>query len=164
MDFLHTFFALNHSIIIFAYGLAFFVLGLAIALQSRRHSRLHLARSLPWLAAFGLAHGFFEWAGIMRAKGWTRAIVVSDGYHLFRAQMLFQQAGITPYPSPAQITGGPMHPVERFFRANRELAVITSYLAHRLCKRENCQIQSLNALPAHGLWIKKIHPTWTGVK
>ena len=64
MDLIHAFFELNRSIIIFAYGLAFFVLGLAIALQSRRFSRLHLARSLPWLAAFGLAHGFYEWGDL----------------------------------------------------------------------------------------------------
>ena len=48
----------------FAYGQVFFVLGMAIALQSWRHSRLVLARSLPWLAAFGFAHAFHEWGYI----------------------------------------------------------------------------------------------------
>lgn len=56
-----TFFQLNREIILFIYGLAFFVLGLAIALQSRQHSRLEIARSLPWLAGFGLTHGLHEW-------------------------------------------------------------------------------------------------------
>lgn len=61
---LETFILINRPIIIFVYGLTFFVLGLAIALQSRRYSRLDLARSLPWLAAFGFAHGFTEWGDL----------------------------------------------------------------------------------------------------
>jgi hypothetical protein len=55
MEFLRTFFELNRDIIYFGYGLVFFVLGLAIALQSRSYSRLDLARSLLWLAAFGFS-------------------------------------------------------------------------------------------------------------
>ncbi len=93
MDFLHTFFALNRSIIIFAYGLAFFVLGLAIALQSRRHSRLDLARSLPWLAAFGLAHGFFEWGDlfipIQTAYLSPSAVAVLHNFHLLLLAISF---------------------------------------------------------------------------
>lgn len=64
MTFIRTFFEINHAIILFAYGLAFFVLGLAIALQSRRYSRLDLARSLSWLAAFGIIHGLHEWGDL----------------------------------------------------------------------------------------------------
>jgi signal transduction histidine kinase len=58
---LRSFFDLNRELISFGYGLVFFVLGLAIALQSRRNSRLELARSLSWLAAFGFAHAAYEW-------------------------------------------------------------------------------------------------------
>lgn len=54
-------FDLNHIIILSIYGQVFFVLGLAIFLQSRRHSRLKLARDLRWLALFGLLHGMYEW-------------------------------------------------------------------------------------------------------
>ena len=64
MAFIRTFFELNRDIILFAYGLVFFVLGLAIALQSRRYSRLDLARSLSWLAAFGFTHSFHEWGDL----------------------------------------------------------------------------------------------------
>ncbi len=64
MAFVRTFFELNRGIILFAYGLVFFVLGLAIALQSRRYSRLDLARSLSWLAAFGFTHGLHEWGDL----------------------------------------------------------------------------------------------------
>lgn len=38
---------------------------------------------------------------ICRAHGWTRVIVVSDPYHLWRGQFLFARKGITAYPSPA---------------------------------------------------------------
>ena len=64
MDAVRYFFELNQDPVFFVYGLVFFVLGLAIALQSRRHSRLDLARSMGWLAAFGLAHGLHEWGDI----------------------------------------------------------------------------------------------------
>lgn len=62
---LRNFFDLNHEIVLFTYGQVYFVLGLAIALQSRRHSRLDLARSLHWLALFGLTHGFHEWGQLL---------------------------------------------------------------------------------------------------
>lgn len=63
-DLLHDFLLVNHPIIFFIYGQVFFVLGLAIALQYWRHSRLSLARSLKWLAAFGLTHGLHEWGDL----------------------------------------------------------------------------------------------------
>jgi len=43
--------AANRPLGLFVYGLAFFVMGLAIVLQSRRYSWLELARSLSRLAA-----------------------------------------------------------------------------------------------------------------
>ncbi|MEW6030101.1 MAG: ATP-binding protein [Chloroflexota bacterium] len=61
---LSEFFEINHQLILFVYGLVFFVLGLAIILQTRRSSRLELARSLRWLAAFGITHGFHEWGDL----------------------------------------------------------------------------------------------------
>ena len=64
MDSLRYLFELNRDTILFVYGLVFFTLGLMIALQSRRYSRLDLARSLKWLAAFGFAHGLHEWGDL----------------------------------------------------------------------------------------------------
>lgn len=58
---LAEFLELNRNIIQFFYGMVFFSLGLTVALQSRSYSRLELARSLKWLAAFGLIHGLYEW-------------------------------------------------------------------------------------------------------
>ncbi|MDX2163294.1 MAG: YdcF family protein [bacterium] len=36
----------------------------------------------------------------MDANGWSDAVLVSDGYHLLRAQWIFSLEGITVYPSP----------------------------------------------------------------
>src|SRR5512145_2577811 len=61
---LAEFFRLNRAIIYFVYGLVFFALGFAIILQTRQSSRLDLARSLRWLAAFGITHAFHEWGDL----------------------------------------------------------------------------------------------------
>jgi signal transduction histidine kinase len=58
------FFQTNIVIVYFVYGEAFFVLGLAIALQSRKHSQLALARHLWLLAVFGIVHGIYEWGAV----------------------------------------------------------------------------------------------------
>jgi signal transduction histidine kinase len=61
---LSEFFRLNREIILFVYGLGFFILGFAIILQVQQSSRLELARSLRWLAAFGITHGLNEWGDL----------------------------------------------------------------------------------------------------
>lgn len=47
--------------IYFLYGLAFFVTGVAVWLETSRSSALPAAKALPFLAAFGLIHGGHEW-------------------------------------------------------------------------------------------------------
>ena len=48
--------------IFFFYGLAFFILGLAVALEARRSaSNLPFAQAMFPLAGFGLLHGGHEW-------------------------------------------------------------------------------------------------------
>ncbi len=54
----------NWVILYSIYGQVFFITGLVTGLQWRRGSRLELARPLPWLAAFGIAHGLNEWGYI----------------------------------------------------------------------------------------------------
>src|SRR6185436_14674543 len=54
MTWLAELFETNRIIVLSVYGQVFFVMGLAIALQSRRRSQLPLARPLGWLAAFEL--------------------------------------------------------------------------------------------------------------
>jgi len=55
--------------IYFFYGLAFFAMGLAVLLEVERTSELQLARSVPWLAAFGLIHGGHEWFEMFEVMG-----------------------------------------------------------------------------------------------
>jgi uncharacterized SAM-binding protein YcdF (DUF218 family) len=66
-------------------------------------------------------------AAIMASHGWRTIVVVSDGYHLYRAELLFRRAGLVPFPSPAQVTTGPMNPIERYGRETRELAALVWY-------------------------------------
>jgi signal transduction histidine kinase len=61
---MHKFFELNREIVLFVYGQTFFVMGLAIFLQSRRYSRLKLAYDLRWLEAFGILYGFHVWGQV----------------------------------------------------------------------------------------------------
>jgi signal transduction histidine kinase len=61
VDVLRELFEANRVIVLTVYGQVFFVLGLAVALQSLKRSSLALARPLPWLAAFGIVHAFHEW-------------------------------------------------------------------------------------------------------
>jgi signal transduction histidine kinase len=61
MDWLAELFETNRIIVLSVYGQVFFVLGLAVALQSRQRSELTLARPLGWLAAFGIVHGLMVW-------------------------------------------------------------------------------------------------------
>jgi len=64
LDWLRQFFDTNRVVLFFVYGQVFFVVGLAIAVQSRRHSRLALVRSLPSLAVFGIANGLAQWGHV----------------------------------------------------------------------------------------------------
>lgn len=51
-------------VVLFGYGLVFFLMGFAITLQSRHESRMTLARSLPLLGTFGILHGIAEWSHV----------------------------------------------------------------------------------------------------
>lgn len=70
-------FFIDRSIVLFVYGLTFFVMGVAVFMHSRRHSRLRLARDLYWLAAFGILHGVYEWGDIFIP---IQAKTLSSGY------------------------------------------------------------------------------------
>ncbi len=61
MSDLTAFLQSNLIFIYFVYGLAHFVMGLAVALETARTSQLRFSRALPFLAAFGITHGVNEW-------------------------------------------------------------------------------------------------------
>ncbi|MCP4423278.1 MAG: GAF domain-containing sensor histidine kinase [Chloroflexi bacterium] len=50
--------------VFFIYGLAFFSMGLAVWLESGRASSFRSARSLRFLAGFGILHGLHEWVEV----------------------------------------------------------------------------------------------------
>ncbi|MBI2952895.1 MAG: sensor histidine kinase [Chloroflexi bacterium] len=98
---------INEVIVYFAYGQVFFTLGLAIAFQSRKHSRLDLARHLKWLAAFGIVHGVYEWghafipiqaaylsAGAVTTLEDIRTLTLVISFYL-----LLQFAGLVAFPT-----------------------------------------------------------------
>lgn len=61
MNALSAFFERNIIAVFFLYGLAFFSMGLAVWLESRRASEFRIARAMGPLAGFGIPHGIHEW-------------------------------------------------------------------------------------------------------
>lgn len=61
MNPISAFFVRNIVAVFFFYGLAFFAMGLALALASRRTSEFRFAQAIRPLAAFGILHGIHEW-------------------------------------------------------------------------------------------------------
>ena len=66
-------------------------------------------------------------SNLIHAKGWKSVLVVSDGFHLFRAKKMFMDNGIIAYTSPA-----PNSPIEgsasqRFWYSVREVLLLFVY-------------------------------------
>jgi signal transduction histidine kinase len=61
MNPISAFFVRNIIPVFFFYGLAFFAMGLALALASRHKSEFKFVQAIRPLAAFGLLHGLHEW-------------------------------------------------------------------------------------------------------
>lgn len=65
-------------------------------------------------------------ARVMHAKGWKSAVVVSDGFHLFRLKRICVDNDILPYGSPV-----PNSPIEtgasRFWHSLREVFLFSAY-------------------------------------
>jgi len=68
-----------------------------------------------------------ESAALIAAHGWDSAVIVSDDYHLWRANLLFEAQGITAWPSPAQKSNGPLPPREKTWSTLREVAATVWY-------------------------------------
>src|SRR3990172_8322947 len=72
------FFAANIVPIYFVYGLAFFVLGLVMALQARTPARLHPLNYIWLLSVFGLLHGLSEWIALATILGMLDPVPVAN--------------------------------------------------------------------------------------
>ncbi len=79
MNPISAFFARNIITVFFFYGLAFFTMGVALALATRRPSGFRFAQAIRPLAAFGILHGIHEWIEMFQqiaalASGYTPVI------------------------------------------------------------------------------------------
>jgi signal transduction histidine kinase len=75
MNPISAFFVRNIIVVFFFYGLAFFCLGLALALASRRESEFRFVQAIVPLALFGFLHGIHEWVEM-----YQKIAVLSSGY------------------------------------------------------------------------------------
>ena len=66
-------------------------------------------------------------ANLMKAKGWKTTLVVSDGFHLFRAKRMFADNGIVAYTSPAPNSPIEIADSERFWHSLREVILFSAY-------------------------------------
>jgi len=66
-------------------------------------------------------------AHLMQAKGWKTALVVSDGFHLFRVKRMFQDNGILAYTSPAPNSPIEVASSQRFWHSVREVILFSAY-------------------------------------
>lgn len=64
MGFIDQFVIANTAVFTFIYGLALFLMGIGILLQHKASSQTRLAKSLPFLAFYGLTHGLSEWGEV----------------------------------------------------------------------------------------------------
>jgi uncharacterized SAM-binding protein YcdF (DUF218 family) len=64
---------------------------------------------------------------LLKAKGWTTALVVSDGFHLYRAKRMFSDNGITTYTSPAPNSPIEVESSQRFWHSLREVMLFSAY-------------------------------------
>jgi uncharacterized SAM-binding protein YcdF (DUF218 family) len=66
-------------------------------------------------------------SGLLKAKGWKSALVVSDGFHLYRVQKMFRDEGILAYTSPAPNSPIEIEASQRFWHSLREVVLFSAY-------------------------------------
>ena len=110
---------LNHAAALYQRGLAPVVLvtggvGARDTLNEANVGRDYLVRlGLPGDAVISLAGGDDTYASISQIKQWfegrasRRVLLVSDGFHMLRLQIIARRLDLVPYTSPA--TGSPIH-------------------------------------------------------
>ena len=66
-------------------------------------------------------------SGLLKAKGWKSALVVSDGFHLYRVKRMFGDLGISAYTSPAPNSPIEIEASQRFWHSLREVVLFAAY-------------------------------------
>ncbi|HLQ78918.1 MAG TPA: YdcF family protein [Terriglobia bacterium] len=64
---------------------------------------------------------------LMKSKKWKSALVVSDGFHLYRVKRMLEDEGIVTYTSPAPASPIESDASERFWHSLREVALVVAY-------------------------------------
>jgi uncharacterized SAM-binding protein YcdF (DUF218 family) len=110
---------LDHAATLYQRGLAPTVLvtggvGAGDSLNEANVGRDYLVRlGIPDEAVVPLSGGHDTYTSIKQVQNWfagresRRALLVSDGFHMLRLQIISKRLGLTPYTSPA--TGSPIH-------------------------------------------------------
>lgn len=110
---------LDHAATLYQRGLAPVVLvtggvGARDTLNEANVGRDYLVRlGLPSEAVIPLAGGHDTYTSLGQLKQWfagrdsRRVVLVSDGFHMLRLQIIARRQGLVPYTSPA--TGSPIH-------------------------------------------------------
>lgn len=66
-------------------------------------------------------------SGLLKAKGWKTALVVSDGFHLYRVKKMFADNGVSTYTSPAPNSPIEVGASQRFWHSLREVVLFSAY-------------------------------------
>ena len=76
----------------------------------------------------GSTHASIQAAAVlMQAKGWKSAIVVSDGFHLFRLKKMLEDSGILAFTSPAPNSPIEVASSQRLLYSLREVILFSAY-------------------------------------
>lgn len=81
-------FSIQLALIYLIYGLAFFIMGVALFLEAGRMPVMVEARVLRPLAVFGITHGIHEWLELALSMGMGLGYTVTDAYHVVRIAFL----------------------------------------------------------------------------
>jgi uncharacterized SAM-binding protein YcdF (DUF218 family) len=66
-------------------------------------------------------------SGLIKGKGWKSALVVSDGFHLFRVKKMFEDNGIETFTSPAPNSPIELAASKRVLYSLREVILFSAY-------------------------------------
>ncbi|HTG75056.1 MAG TPA: YdcF family protein, partial [Terriglobia bacterium] len=64
---------------------------------------------------------------LVKSKSWKTVLVVSDGFHLFRAKEMFEDEGIKAYTSPAPDSPIEASASQRLWYSLREVFLFSAY-------------------------------------
>lgn len=69
---------------------------------------------------------------LMQSKGWNHALVVSDGFHMFRVRRMLEDTGVVTYTSPAPASPIESDPTQRYWHSLREVLLFSVYRVFNL--------------------------------